>query len=255
MPPTRIRLRFAKHGDLRLISHHDLLRCLERAVRRAGLPVAMTQGFTPRPKLNFAQALALGIEGRREVLELELDAPIEPAEVRDRLAATLPAGFAVLEARQVPPGRPAQAVAADYCLEVPEPLRPAVRRALEAFLAAPCWPSVRVRGDRRTELDIRPLVLGARLDHDGRLCVRLALDPMAGSIRPAEWLEALGLDELAAIGTPWIREDLILADEMPGALAPALPSGAGVSVVDAPNPNPNSAMLLPNEAESAGPPS
>ncbi len=76
---TRVRLRFAKRGDLRLISHHDLMRCLERMLRRAALPVAHSRGFNPRPKATFALALALGIEGCREVLDLDLDEPMEPS--------------------------------------------------------------------------------------------------------------------------------------------------------------------------------
>src|SRR4051812_6059853 len=87
---TKVRLRFAKRGDLRLISHHDLMRCLERMLRRAGVPIAHSQGFNPRPKAVFPLALALGIEGRREVVELELTEPIEPAELLGRLAACAP---------------------------------------------------------------------------------------------------------------------------------------------------------------------
>src|SRR4051812_1089962 len=67
----KVRLRFAKRGDLRLVSHHDLMRCLERALRRAAIPMAASQGFNPRPKIMFPLALALGIEGDREVVELE----------------------------------------------------------------------------------------------------------------------------------------------------------------------------------------
>src|SRR5271157_3319048 len=54
---TKVRLRFAKQGDLRLVSHHDLLRCLERMLRRAQIPMASSQGFNPRPKITFALAL------------------------------------------------------------------------------------------------------------------------------------------------------------------------------------------------------
>ena len=55
---TKVRLRFAKRGDLRLVSHHDLMRCLERMLRRANLPMAYSQGFNPRPKVVFSLALA-----------------------------------------------------------------------------------------------------------------------------------------------------------------------------------------------------
>ncbi len=47
---TKVRLRFAKCGDLRLISHRDIMRCLERMLRRAGIPIAFTQGFNPGPR-------------------------------------------------------------------------------------------------------------------------------------------------------------------------------------------------------------
>lgn len=253
MPSTKIRLRFAKRGDLRLISHHDLLRCLERALRRAGLPVARTQGFTPRPKVAFAQALALGVEGRREVLEIELDESIDPSEARRRLAATLPAGFDLLEAATAPPGRPARAVAADYRLAVPEPLRPGLRAALERFLAAPRWPMTRVRGDRRVEVDLRPLVLDARLDDDGVLRFRLAIDP-AGSARPSEWLEALGQPDLAASGGPLIRDDLLLADEAAAPAGIPFPSRTAASDHDDDDPAPNPEPLTPDEAELTCPP-
>ena len=82
----RVRLRFRKGGDLRLVSHHDLMRCFERMLRRADLPVHATEGFNPRPRMVFALSLALGIVGCEEVVELELDAEVPPEEVRDRLA-------------------------------------------------------------------------------------------------------------------------------------------------------------------------
>src|SRR3954454_24364755 len=117
---TKVRLRFAKRGDLRLVSHHDLMRCLERMIRRAALPVAHSQGFNPRPKATFALALALGIEGRREVMDLELDEPMEPREVLGRLAAEAPPGFDFFEAEAVGPGRAARVAAASYRLAIPE---------------------------------------------------------------------------------------------------------------------------------------
>ncbi len=87
---TKVRLRFAKRGDLRLVSHHDIMRCLERMLRRASIPMVLSQGFSPRPKITFALALGLGIEGRREVVDLELSEPLEPAVLLGRLAAVAP---------------------------------------------------------------------------------------------------------------------------------------------------------------------
>ena len=89
---TKLRLRFAKCGDLRLVSHHDIMRCLERMVRRAQIPLSMSQGFNPRPKIVFALALGLGIEGRDEVVDIELSEPREPDDVFRRLAEAAPPG-------------------------------------------------------------------------------------------------------------------------------------------------------------------
>src|SRR4051812_711357 len=145
---TKVRLRFAKRGDLRLVSHHDLMRCLERTLRRAAVPVATTQGFNPRPKVVFTLALALGIEGRREVVELDLAEPLTPAEVLARLAAVAPRGLVFFEAEAAAPGRPAQAAAVRYELDVPAGRRDAARDALAAFLASDRWPYTRHRPDR-----------------------------------------------------------------------------------------------------------
>src|SRR6478672_11566182 len=106
MTATKVRLRFAKRGDLRLISHHDLMRCLERLLRRARIPMALSQGFNPRPKVVFALAMGLGIEGRREVVDLELSEPMGPAEVLRRLSAAAPPGFDWIEAEVIAPGGP-----------------------------------------------------------------------------------------------------------------------------------------------------
>ncbi len=84
----KYRLRFRKGGDLRLVSHHDLMHVFERMLRRAGLPIAQTQGFHPQPRMVFALSLALGIGGANEVIELDLTEVLEPAALQTRLTAS-----------------------------------------------------------------------------------------------------------------------------------------------------------------------
>jgi len=206
----KVRLRFAKRGDLRLVSHHDLMRCLERALRRAAIPVAKSQGFSPRPRMVFTLALALGIEGRREVLELELAEPMEPSEVMSRLAATLPPGLELLEAESIAPGRPAQPLAVAYELFIPEDRRAATLAALQTFLASARWPYTRHRDDRALEIDLRPHLLDAALDPEGALRFRMKITP-SGSARPEELIEALGLRPLLAEGAVLARTNVELA--------------------------------------------
>lgn len=207
---TKIRLRFAKRGDLRLVSHHDLMRCLERMLRRADLPMARTGGFTPRPKATFAMAMALGIEGRREVLELELAEPLGPAEVLARLAAVAPPGLEFHEAEIVPIGRPAPVGSARYELEIPPDRREAARAAVAELLALASRPYVRRRPDRPdAAIDLRPFLIAADLGADGALGLHLRVDP-GGSARPEEVLEALGLRDLLDAGSILARTDVLL---------------------------------------------
>ncbi len=209
-PPTRIRLRFAKEGDLRLVSHHDLMRCLERMLRRAELPVAQSQGFNPRPKATFALAMALGIEGRREVLDLELTEPIAPEDVLRRLSEQAPEGLVFSRAEAIPPGRAARVVAAEYRLPIPEDRRDAARAAVADLMTRESRPFTRRRPDRTVEIDLRPFVLGADLEPHGDLHLRLKIAP-DGSARPEEVVEALGLSDLTASGAILVRSDVELA--------------------------------------------
>jgi radical SAM-linked protein len=207
---TKVRLRFAKQGDLRLVSHHDLLRCLERTLRRAEIPMAVSQGFNPRPKIVFTLALALGIEGRREVVELGLAEPMEPNEVLRRLAAASPAGFVWLEADAVASGRAARAESVAYTLEIPSARYDAVRGSLDAFLASAEWPYTRHRPDRDVALDLRPFLIDAELEPLGLLRFRMMMTP-SGSARPEEIVEALGLRDLLEQGAVLVRTDVELA--------------------------------------------
>ena len=215
MPATKVRLRFAKRGPVRLVSHHDLMRCLERTLRRAEVPMARSQGFNPRPKLVFPLALGLGIEGRREVLELELSEPMEPEEVLRRLVASAPAGFDFLEAESAT-GRSSQVEAVRYELEVPADRTDSARSAIAAFLADAERPYTRHRPDRTVELNLRPFVLQAELNSLGVLCFRLKMTSN-GSARPEEVIESLGLRDLLERGAILVRTEVELAPTAPSA--------------------------------------
>ncbi len=106
MNAPRLRLRYTKLGKVRFLGHRDLARCLERALRRAEVPVARTGGFTPRAKIAFGLALPTGAESTAELLDLELveDSTIDLALLPDELSAALPQGVDVVAATSAPPG-------------------------------------------------------------------------------------------------------------------------------------------------------
>lgn len=190
------------------------MRCLERTLRRADLPVALSQGFNPRPKAVFALALGLGIEGRNELLELELTEPLEAGAVLSRLRAAAPTGFDFLAVEPLGPGRRARVVAACYELAVPPKHHAAAAEALAAFLASSQWPYQRHRPDRSVEADLRPFLLNAAIDAAGMLRFRMRIAP-EGSARPEEFLTALGLNTLTDHGAVLVRSELELAPPDP----------------------------------------
>jgi radical SAM family uncharacterized protein/radical SAM-linked protein len=101
-PVQKIRFEFQKVGELRYLSHLELIRALQRALRRAGIPLAYTQGFNPQPKVSLAQALAVGVEGLREPGEMELTSRVEPADLLVRWNAYLPSELKILRTWEAP---------------------------------------------------------------------------------------------------------------------------------------------------------
>ena len=92
---------FFKKKDMRFISHLDLMRLLTRALRRADIPVRVTQGFNPHPKLSLVRAIKLGIESDHEEARIHLRWPVEPKEFLDKLNKVLPEGVGVSSAALV----------------------------------------------------------------------------------------------------------------------------------------------------------
>ena len=223
LPPTRdkVRLRFRKDGALRLLSHHDLMRCFERMLRRAALPVRQSQGFHPKPRLVFALSLPLGVIGCEEVVELELDEILPPEVVRERLVRQAPAGMEILSLRRIDFKAGAQVRSLTYRIAIPEErCNETARRAAELMAASERW-AERTRPEPR-RVNLRPWLLDLRMTaavpHSTSLEMELCLTP-AGTARPEEVLTALGLLDLLEAGAVLERARLELVDESPPSLA------------------------------------
>ena len=93
----RITFTFAKKGTMKFISHLDLMRLFMRAVRRAALPIKMTEGFSPHPKISLKRALKLGVESDNEEATFVLRETISPQEFKQRLQEQLPEGIIIKE--------------------------------------------------------------------------------------------------------------------------------------------------------------
>lgn len=227
MVRDKVRIRFRKAGDLRLVSHHDLMRTFERLLRRAAIPFHSTSGFNPKPRLVFALSLGLGIVGADEVCELELDEELSPEDVRARLQAQAPPGLEFLEVRRIDPKVTAQVRKATYRIAVPPERHADLSHRAAALLAAAEVLVERVRPQPR-RLDVRPYLFDFR-SLPGSLEMDLLVTP-TGTARPDELLELLGLGDLLAAGAVLERARLELHDETPdpGALSPQTAVGPGL---------------------------
>ncbi len=186
-------IRFVIEGDLRFISHHDTMRLFERALSRAQLPVKFSRGFNPRPRLSLPLPRAVGVASTADLLVVDLEEPLDPVVVRDRLQEQMPTGLALSDARSIAGKHPPQPVRADYELALPPDQIEDVRQRIADLLAAPTW--IIQRSDPGTrpskELDLRQyLADGAACDGILRWTVHVTA---GGSLRPAELLTAVGL--------------------------------------------------------------
>lgn len=193
----RIRLTFTKEGPLRYIGHLDFHNILERTIRRAGLRLAYSQGYHPKPKMHLASALPLGVASQAEVMDIWLLDDIDPATLPERLTRFAPPGLVVLTASIVNAKAPALQQAlreATYEITFLEAAEETIRSGLEALMAAESWPR-----ERRGKLyDLRPLLLAADLlppDEEGHPRIRVRLSARPGATGRAD-------EVAAALGQP-----------------------------------------------------
>jgi len=196
----RLRVRFSKQGKVRFTSHRDLARIWERAIRRVGLPVAYSQGFSPRPKLHFGLAIPTGAESWAEYLDIDLapDAPpVDLATLPVLLDGALPIGISPTAVAEVPPGTTSlqEAVgSATWSIMVTGGDIGALQVAIDRLLAAPELLTTRQRKGHDVTDDIRPYILdlavvGPRPDG---LQVEAELGTRPRGLRPSELVVALG---------------------------------------------------------------
>ena len=224
----RYRLRFRKAGDLRLVSHHDLMHVFERMLRRAALPIAHTQGFHPQPRMVFALSLALGVAGTNEVLELELTEPLEPSALQERLALQAPPGLEILSCRLLE-GKSSPLVRRAFYRLPLEPGDDASAPPVPVDLPERCTdllaqPHLWVERSRPQprRLDIRPYLdeLGV---YENQLEMAVWVTP-TGTARPEEFARFLGLGPLLEAGTYFERSNLEMLDEVQAPMPALAPS-------------------------------
>lgn len=240
MVRPRVRIRYRKDQDLRFLGHHDLLRAWERLLRRADVRPAQTEGFHKRARLNFPSALAVGICGLDEVIELELENEPDLSALAASLDARAPAGLSIVSIERMPAGaRFSQPRAAEYDIRIPDdrladvaerlerwrtaslsapaaeepasPTQEPTSAAAPSFAAPEAGASSEDAAPAEAPTNVAATVAQAPPDRlpasveslrleDGALRMRLKLGE-AGAVRPRELLAWLDLSDLETTGT------------------------------------------------------
>lgn len=190
----RLRIAYAKLNEAKYIAHLDLARVFERAMRRAEIPVAYSEGFNPHPKISFGSALAVGVEGEREYVDIELRQDMDIKEALGRLQEQMPGGIRLIEGCVAVQGaRALMAVlnSASYCLRIPMalPIQPErLEEALNLWLGREHVTYSRYSKKGPMEKDIRPWVKMLKGQIQGEEVI-LDLEVEVGnqgSVRPEE---------------------------------------------------------------------
>lgn len=191
MIQQKVEIRFQKSEAVRFISHHDLMRAILRAVRRAGLPVRLTEGFNPRPRIILPVALELGVASLDEVAEIELNQCLDTQEILQRLASVMPPGLELKTVQEMPPfkaGRIPDRIS--YQIHLQEAGMTVPAEKIQALLQMTTLPFQRQREKRLQSVELRHAILTLKTLPEGDL--ELEVRPsQSGTARPLEVLSLL----------------------------------------------------------------
>ena len=200
----RLRIRYAKRGRLRFTSSRDFQRALERALRRADVPMAFSAGFHPHPKISYANAAATGTASEAEYFEIAVTQRVDPDSVRAALDEALPDGLDVLRVVEAAPGALADRLeASDWLLVFSDVPVEVLERAVTALLERDRAEVTRLTKSGPRTFDVRAAVVAARVGRPAEL----AQDAVANLVFPAD---CAILRMVVRHTTPAVRPDDIL---------------------------------------------
>ncbi|MEL6104612.1 MAG: TIGR03936 family radical SAM-associated protein [Planctomycetota bacterium] len=218
----RYRIRFAKTGLLRWTSHRDLATLWERLVRRAQLKLSMSEGFHPKPRIGFVSALALGINGENEVVELDLAERLSAGELLRRLVQDDQPGLQIKSVQLLPEGSgKAKLVHTEYVITTPDPELgappvdvSAVRSAIESLLGQESVTVERKKKPLTVSVAEQILQLDFSEERDGAGAIELTLAASDGAtLKPTDVLELIHCSDWVPNGSQINRTEVVLQRE------------------------------------------
>jgi radical SAM-linked protein len=206
----RVRLRYAKRGRMRFASVRDFQRALERALRRAGVPVAYSQGFNPHPRISYLPAVPTGVASEAEYVEVALEQRRDPQEVAADLDAALPDGLDVVGAAEAAGASLGERLtgpgaASSWRFTFPGLAPDLLAQAVQQVLALDAVVLPRTTKSGRTEIDLRAALVHTRVAEetcaDGSCAILLVVARHGTpSVRPDDVLA--GLRDVAGLAPP-----------------------------------------------------
>ncbi|MBN2239433.1 MAG: DUF2344 domain-containing protein [Dehalococcoidales bacterium] len=195
----RLRVRFSRGDEIKYISHLDIMRLWERALKRAGIRLAYSEGFSPHPRISMAAPLAVGVTAESELLDLYIDGTATPHWFIAAVNSRMPEGISILDVQQVSPVLPslqAQLRMAEYTVKLQREGGPEdIDSAITQVLSQEKLPWFHERDTGKREYDLRPLIddikLASCTEDSCVLDMRLRCDN-TGSGRPEQVALALG---------------------------------------------------------------
>ena len=201
----KIRLKYAKREAASMISHLDLVRLFRRAIRRAGLPVCYSQGFSPQPKIAFGIPLSVGNTSDCEMVDVELMQVVSLAEIEARLSGQMPRGLELVEVKEVSLQEKALTrdanlityqVAYETSCDSDE-----IKRLVRELILSTSLPYTRVRGNKIKKINIRPFIKSITLpkDEPNNLMEMKLIFNERGTAKPEEVVNSLGTDKIVRL--------------------------------------------------------
>lgn len=194
------RLRFGKLNNLRYLSHLNLMKAVERAIRRAGLPLAFSEGYHPHAKVSYGPALAVGIESISEYMDLELEnepeASPEAASIMESLNSALPNGLIIFESRRLKPGTKSlnaliNKASYQVLIQADPGSKMELKRDCDLILQATELPVTRTGKEGQKTVNIRPWLHNLTIEEKSAGMIKIHLVGEVGNqgnLRPEEIL-------------------------------------------------------------------
>ncbi|WWR14557.1 TIGR03936 family radical SAM-associated protein [Lachnospiraceae bacterium JLR.KK008] len=189
----KVRIQFSKHGAMKFIGHLDIMRYFQKAIRRAGIDIAYTTGFSPHQIMSFAAPLGVGLESDGEYMDIEVNSHAGGTQMREALNGAMAEGIEILSVRLLPqktPNAMASVAAAGYLVRFRSGYEPdfPYEEALVRFYEQSELPFVKKTKKQELTLNLKPAIYELHMQKDA---IYMLVDASsAGNIKPATVIRA-----------------------------------------------------------------